>query len=74
MAAHNNQSVMTRGANSERGAGGMRHLGSEEDVFREPSELSLRKVHREKREQGLPGAGTAGVRYGRGGDAERPGV
>lgn len=41
---------MTRGVNSERGVGGMRYLGSEEDVFREFFELSFRKVYREKRE------------------------
>lgn len=45
----------------------MSNLGSE-DVSRESSEPSLRKVQQEKWEQGLPGGGTRGVRYSTAGD------
>ena len=57
--------MTARGVNKEWGARGTSNLGSE-DVSRESSEPSLRKVHQEKWEQGLPGGGTRGVRYSTG--------
>lgn len=65
--------MTARGVNKEWGDRGMSNLGSQ-DVSRESSEPSLRKVHQEKWEQGLPGGGTRGVRYGMGWGQSRVGV
>lgn len=51
----------------------MSNLGSE-DVSRESSEPSPRKVQQKKWEQGLPGGGTRGVRYSTGWGQSRAGV